>query len=131
MTSGNPVAFGGKKLSWNYNRSIEMSAQCSTAVKENSVLELISEEWRSEQEARPQFPYFVQLCFSDTLKGLSKTKAEGRTTTMIKVISRILKSNALHPGKEQAKEEHKAVSSITKVERKWLLTLLTGKLERK
>jgi len=71
----------------------------------------------------PQFLYFVQLCFSPTFKGSTTIKVEGRTTTMIKVISRIFKSNALHPGREQTKEEHKARSSREKVERQWLLTL--------
>lgn len=39
----------------------------------------------------PQFQYFVQLCFSSTLKGCAKINVEGRTTMVIKVISRIFK----------------------------------------
>lgn len=49
---------------------------------------------------------------------------------MIKVISRTFKSNALHPGKEQTKEEYKAGSSTDKVEMKWLLTLSTDRKTR-
>ena len=49
---------------------------------------------------------------------------------MIKVISRIFKSNALHLGKKQTMEEYKARSSTDKVERKWLLTLSINRKTR-
>lgn len=65
----------------------------------------------------PQFHHFVQLCSSPSAKELTEIKAEGRTTMIIKVIPRIFKSNSLHPGREESKEEHKPGSSTDKGER--------------
>lgn len=64
-------------------------------------------------------PKFVKLCFSPTLEG--STKIEGRTTMMIKVISRMFKSNAPHPGKEQTKRVYiKPGAAHARWKGKWL-----------
>lgn len=79
----------------------------------------------------PQFHHFVQLCSSPSAKGSTKIKGEGRATMIIKVIPRIFKSNSLHPGKGQTKEEYTPESSTDKGEMVSHSAHQQKKLERK